>query len=441
MLHSRSLALLVGCASLAFTTGTSAQTFTFLEAGFTQELWGTHDGFLGGVAFAPDGDVLANGCQGYLGPLFRWDSQSTIVVNGTAIHPELASMPSDVGCGMVNHPDGGLYSNTLQGVKRIDPDTGLLLGAGSLEVGNVLSIAVDPQTGDLWWIRSGLQIRRTPPDLSPGADYSTALVGIFDLIDGMYFDPSGDYLFIATRGPSTLTVFHRSLGVEQQIPMVSPPDGVAVHEQAGFVLTTNVDGTISKFTFPSNDYSLPPVETVFASGGFRSDLSQVGADGYLYLTQEGTRYDDGTVTTENSIVRIGPGFVRPPGVCWNRYGTAAADLLGQVPRLSLDGCMKIGETTDIVTSGLTGIGCLLIGFEAVDVPAFHGTILVNPAIGISHPIFPPTLDRVSFEMPLDPDLVDLPLFMQEFAIAQTLLGLNDIAVVSFSRGLRTVIQP
>jgi uncharacterized repeat protein (TIGR01451 family) len=56
---------------------------------------------------------------------------------------------------------------------------------------------------------------------------------------------------------------------------------------------------------------------VFASGGFRGDLLQVGADGCIYLTQAQTRHDDAAMTDENSLVRICGGFapaasVSPP---------------------------------------------------------------------------------------------------------------------------------
>ena len=97
--------------------------------------------------------------------------------------------------------------------------------------------------------------------------------------------------------------------------MASEPDGIAFHAVAPqFVVTNNTDGTMTRFDFPGNDFTQPPVQSVFASGGFRGDLSQVGADGCLYLTQEGTRCLDGTTLFDNSVVRICGGFAPPPGV-------------------------------------------------------------------------------------------------------------------------------
>jgi uncharacterized repeat protein (TIGR01451 family) len=94
--------------------------------------------------------------------------------------------------------------------------------------------------------------------------------------------------------------------------MSSEPDGIAFHASTPkFVVTNNTDGTMTRFDFPGDDYTQVPAQTVFASGGFRGDLSQVGADSCLYLTQDGTRYDDGTVTGENSLVQICGGFAPP----------------------------------------------------------------------------------------------------------------------------------
>jgi sugar lactone lactonase YvrE len=94
--------------------------------------------------------------------------------------------------------------------------------------------------------------------------------------------------------------------------MTSEPDGIAFHASTPkFVVTDNTDGTMTRFDFPADDYTQVPVQSVFASGGFRGDLSQVGADGCLYLTQAGTRYDNGVVTGENSLVQICGGFAPP----------------------------------------------------------------------------------------------------------------------------------
>jgi len=87
--------------------------------------------------------------------------------------------------------------------------------------------------------------------------------------------------------------------------------------------TTPIGGTMTRFDFPGADYTQVPTPSTFAIGGFRGDLAQVGPDGCIYGTQaplfgsggtSGTRYDDLTETSDNSLVQICGGFVIPPGV-------------------------------------------------------------------------------------------------------------------------------
>jgi hypothetical protein len=92
------------------------------------------------------------------------------------------------------------------------------------------------------------------------------------------------------------------------------PDGIAFKATAPkFVVSNNGDGTITRYDFPGDDYTQTPTQSLLAAGGFRGDLSQVGPDGCLYVTQAGTRFDDGTVGSTNSLVRICSGFAPPPG--------------------------------------------------------------------------------------------------------------------------------
>jgi hypothetical protein len=317
------------------------QSFTFLASGFTQELIGatqnlgdlfdddgdgTPDNILGGVAFAPDGDPVVTDCNFAGTQLHRFDRQSTTTINGTDVWPETI-LPSAGGCGIVNHPDGTAYiamDDGVNGIANVDLETGALIGFMG-PPSNALGIAVDPQTNDLVYAAADCRFTGTCTFIRlntvtgafstfgvlPGADA--------EFVDGMYFDPAGTYLFLANRAPSlALTVLDRSGQVVQHVPMSSEPDGVAFHATSPkFVVTNNTDGTMTRFDFAGDDYTQPPAVTPFASGGFRGDLSQVGADGCIYLTQKGTRYNNGTehdpATGENSVVRICGGFAPPPG--------------------------------------------------------------------------------------------------------------------------------
>src|SRR4051812_36415306 len=100
--------------------------FSFIQEGFTAELYATAPGFMGGVAFAPNGDVLVDDC-GCGGPLRRFDAGSTVPLHGSQVHPLIAVEPSGAGCGLTNHPDGSLYTNGCAGVVNLDAETGGVL--------------------------------------------------------------------------------------------------------------------------------------------------------------------------------------------------------------------------------------------------------------------------------------------------------------------------
>jgi DNA-binding beta-propeller fold protein YncE len=124
--------------------------------------------------------------------------------------------------------------------------------------------------------------------------FSTVTTG--NVVDGIAFDPTGNFLFMANDVPSgRLTIVDRSGGLVQQVNMSVNPDGIAFHAATPkFVVTNNTNGTMTRFGFPGNDFTMVPVQSVFASGGSYGDLAQVGPDGCLYAAQGGgTRYDDG----------------------------------------------------------------------------------------------------------------------------------------------------
>lgn len=298
----------------AFPTAASAATdpFPTLQPPFTQALYGSASGFFGGVAFASNGDVFVDACQFSNSSLTRFDSHSTLPAQHgtTTLHPSTV-VPSAAGCGLTNHPNGSLYSNTSNGVVRLDGTTGAQTGGPFGGAGDALGIAPDPVNGKLAYVSSNGQILEVDPNLTASTVFSTATSGHF--IDGIYFDPSGKYLFESDRSPGFhLTVVDRSGALVQSVPLTHEPDGIAFHAgSTKFVVTDSTDGTMSRYDFPGNDFTQPPTITSFATGGFRGDLSQVGPDGCLYVTQAGTRFADGTTSGNNSIVQICPGFSPP----------------------------------------------------------------------------------------------------------------------------------
>ena len=267
---------------------------------FTQATFSTSTSFLGGVAFAPNGDVWADDCSYSGGTLFRFPLQGEHPTSSSSATPGLT------GCGLTNHPNGKLYSNTDHGVAEIsNPVTGApaLLRTIGL-AGNGLGITVDPQTKHLVYVGTdcgGFAESCTIYDVDPSSSEpssSTLVVlpgSVATYVDGIAFDPSGNFLLLSTRSPSlALTILTRAGVLVQQVSndtcndgCTHEPDGIAFHVTSPtFVVTDNTDGTMSRFDFPSNNLALPPNVTQFASGGRRGDLSQVGPDGCLYISQD-----------------------------------------------------------------------------------------------------------------------------------------------------------
>ena len=298
------------CALAIPAIASAGQSFTFLQPGFTQAIYGVSSSFMGGVAFAPDADPWVDQCAVDGSPLTRFDGSSTYVVNGTTLHPGTV-FSSSAGCGLANGVNGNVYTNTFAGVRELDPDTGAPIGGPFGPTGDALGIALDPQTGDFVYVGSDGTLYRVNESLTVASTFSTVTTGNF--VDGVAWSPDGNFVFLSNRTPSTrLTILDRNGNLVQHVPMTSEPDGIAFHASTPrFVVTNNTNGTMTRFDFPGDDYTLVPVQSVFASGGFRGDLSQVGADSCLYLTQDGTRYDDGTVTNENSLVQVCGGFAPP----------------------------------------------------------------------------------------------------------------------------------
>ncbi len=306
-----------------------AQPFTSLQNGFTQTLFANAPSFTGGVAFASNGDLWVDGCQFSGSPLFRFATALTSSDgHGGMEHPQTDGSPfaSNAGCGLTSHPDGTLYSNTGLGVVNIDANTGAPLRAPFGVPGNALGITVDPQTNNLVYVAADCSFTATCTIVSinpfslVSSNFAVLPQSEAVFVDGISFDPTGRFLFISNRAPVfRMTILDRSGAVVQNVGMASEPDGLAFHAKPTFVVTNNIDGTMTRFDFPSNDFTLPPTQIAFAGGGVRGDLCQVGADGCLYLTQDQTRFADGTTSLNGSIVKICPGFVPPPGVppCFN----------------------------------------------------------------------------------------------------------------------------
>jgi hypothetical protein len=313
----------------------AGQSFLALTSGFTQELIGVASGppLLGDVAVLPSGQVIASECVNNTARLHRYSPASTYQANGTTLWSETV-VPSAGGCGAVLHPDGFLYSNiddspaSTKGIVKIDPITGATVKKFGPR-GNALGITVDPTNHHLVYVGrscSGGTSTCTLFDVDPVTETVTNFAQFknsgsgsdlnrgISYVDGVYFDPTGQFMFVAVRLPYVgLAVVDRSGQVLQKLPTSSEPVGMVFRPGSPkFVVSNNSNGSMTRFDFPGDDYSLPPTATPFATGGFRGDLVSVGPDGCVYLTQAGTRFDNLLATNQNSVMRVCGGFAAVP---------------------------------------------------------------------------------------------------------------------------------
>ena len=302
------------------------QSFLSLQPGFTQELVGVDSGFMGGVAFADDGDPIVTACTDSGSSLRRFDlSAGPLIVNTSALAP-MSRVTSNAGCGLTGHPNGSLYSNLGVGVIRLDAETGTVLNGPFGSGGNALGITVNPLSGMIVYVGSDGTLYEVDPDLKSSRTITTELKGKF--LDGIYFSPSGRYIFTANRTDFAVSIIDVLDGSLVQTVMIGhEPDGIAFHaSEPQFVVTVNIDGgTMSRLDFPRNDFTVQPLVSDFATGGFRGDLAAVGPDGCLYLTQDGVRYANGSTASDNSLVRICGGFSADAGTFLDRDGDALLD--------------------------------------------------------------------------------------------------------------------
>jgi uncharacterized repeat protein (TIGR01451 family) len=317
LLIATAAALLLALPASANHMTGGGKSFLFLQPGFTQDLAGTHSGFFGGVAFDPNGNPWVDFCTFSGSPLLRFDLSTPDPATPTGEGHVGTLVPSNAGCGLTNNSDGFVYSNTDTGAVQINATTGAATGTIRGPAGNALGITTDPQNGHLVYVGADCRFTGTctiySVDPSNGTTTTFASLRGHDFIDGIAFSPDGNYLFMSHRAPGLdLEILNRSGAIVQLVPMSSEPDGISFHASAPkFVVTDNTDGTMTRFDFPGDNFTMIPVQSVFASGGFRGDLSQVGPDGCIYLSQDGTRFKNGVTSGNSSLARICGGFAPP----------------------------------------------------------------------------------------------------------------------------------
>ena len=350
-------------------------TFTHLDDGFTQDLWvGGADTYPVGVAFDAAGDVFTCYGGGH-----EYSATSTTLVHGSTVHNYVA-LP-DNGCsglGMANNPDGYMYNNGADGVRRLDPANGLaLVGSAAGTPGNTLGIATDPQTGNLVYMANDNSVAWINTALTNGGTFSTATQGA-SLLDQIAFDPTGNYLFVSDWSGGGLMIIDRTGALVQEVALDHQPDGIAFNTGGNFVAINDTDGTLAKLTFPGGDFTQTPTKSTFASGAGYGDHTGVGPDGCWYVSNSATTYADGTPAGYGLVRICGGGFAPPPGVTppsnaapvWQSLAAQSVDysdaLTAHVTATDSDG--------DLLTLSASG---LPTGLSFTDNGGGHGTVSGN----------------------------------------------------------------
>jgi hypothetical protein len=366
--------LVVATFSLPASANASSPPFKTLAAGFTQALYGTGLETTGvGVAFASNGDPITSGAGG---PFIRYSATSTTTIHMSVVHTFTKHLNAALGLGLATGTNGALYTNGGSGVLKIDPSTAATIaGPGATEAvgGNERSIATDPQNGNLVFAdgKDG-NLSSVTADLATSSTFSDSLVtGVnYGLEgDGLTWDPTGSYLFLAEPLHNEIEVVSRSGEVVNKFEdtVGVGPDGLAFHEPPeAFLVSNNNDGSITRYNFSGGDYTKAPEQSVFASGGFRGDQDGVGPDGCLYVSVNETRYADGTPG--------GPGLVR---ICGN-FLPAINVTPPTVTKLTpAKGPVAGGTTVKITGSRFTGVSAVHFGATAA------GSFKVNSGTSIT----------------------------------------------------------
>lgn len=364
----------LACCAAAIKADGPGHSFTSLTSPFTQELYGVTaspvvvngaDGFMGGVAFTPTGDVWAAECAG--SAYHRFDRQGrTPDGHGGTVRPEtLVDQsifdPPPTGCGVVNHPVqyfgvDTLFANTDSGLWPLEAETGNPILGGplnsmSVNAGNGRGIDVDPiaqPTNHVVYAGADCDPAMRPTAVACTlwdynlTDGQTMAFARFhrtatESFESLYFAPDGGSAFVSYRdsaaGSQGVAVISRRavlIGnrntiddsqLVRRIAMSSMPQGIAFRAAGDFAVTLNENGTMTSLTFSTLNFSGVPTQSSFASGGFRGGLLRVGADGCIYAPQgrvaggtSGVRFGDNAVASSDSVVRVCGGFAPSPGV-------------------------------------------------------------------------------------------------------------------------------
>jgi len=351
------------------TAASPGRTFSLIDPEFQQEVV---DGPYGGVGTAWTANK--NLLRRVSNRIVEYNLTQDRIVNGTALYSVktthiVPGLPP--GHGITNGTDGFLYTNSPNGLYRIDPNTwtavrvasqGNYYGIGTLPDGRIVR---QSQGGRSVWVYN-------PAD---GSNRSLYYEGSF--IDDLT-TTSGGLIGLASLSRAQVVIID-SNGVQVNRVRVrgytgsGKPDGMAFG--GGSLFTANTDGSISRFDFSGPNFTGSATEVIVAyhPGGY-GDLSSVGPDGAFYITQRRITYDNGARGGGWSLVRLSRpgGFSTPPGVPSNKPPVADAGTVQAVEcsgassaDVTLDGSASTDPDGDALTYAWSWAGGLATGVSPI----------------------------------------------------------------------------
>jgi hypothetical protein len=316
MNHYRNTTCFVaGLASLLLATASaSAVQFSFLDPGYTQQIYaGPGVGIPG--AWTATNQMLARGNTS--SDILEYSATQNTVYQGTNLHGVAATHTITglaSGVNLTKGTNGFLYLPTTVGLQRVDPSNwatpaatvtaagGPGYGVNSLPNGNIV---YDAGAGS-----TDIHI------YNPTSNLDSTVYVAPTLVDDIETSSTG-LIALAGQGNNSIILLNSSGGFLSSFPTTNFPDGLAFATMASppSIYSNDNKGTITKYDFGSGFASPPTATTIIASGGSYGDIATVGPDCAFYVTQFynsgfhgsalfGTHWDNNVINNDSSIIRI-----------------------------------------------------------------------------------------------------------------------------------------
>ena len=304
-----------------------AVQYSYLDPNYSQQIYAAPltPNQEAGMAWTSGGNLLTRAGN----QILEHNLTQNATVNGTNVHGVTVSHTitglSTTGYGMTKGLDGKIYTVTGAGLERFDPSNWaapatLLPGS----VGGPGWGVTTMSNGDIAYSDSSNIFVYDPVALTNTLVYtSAAQVDDIEASSNGYIALSGHSngtITVITNTGTPVITFSTATGSGLHMP-----DGLAFGDgvNADAVFSNNNDGTITKYQLTSGFTSLltstdiaTNLPQTYPIGGAYGDLASVGPDCAFYVTQYenggsngstpgvGTHWDNGTTTSQASIIRI-----------------------------------------------------------------------------------------------------------------------------------------